>query len=369
MTKIAIIVGTRPEIIKCSPIICLCEERGIDYFVVHTGQHYSYEMDKIFFEQLKLPQPKYNLNIKSSAPFLQGEHTGKMLIEMEKIFLKEMPTIVLVQGDTNTVLAGALTTKKIATTRSFTGMDIKLGHIEACLRSGCDEMPEEINRKIADHLSDFLYAPTEQSMENARKENIDMKKVIFTGNTIVDAVNQISGMTGTNILQKLSLEKGMYFLATIHRQENVDSENRFRGIISGLERITKKFGLPVIYPIHPRAQNLIEKFGITMPEGIRLMQPLGYLEFLELQKGAKLILTDSGGVQEESCILGVPCVTLRDNTERPETLDVGSNMLAGTDPEQILKCTEKMLSAASWVSPFGDGKAAERIVDHILKNA
>src|SRR3989344_4671376 len=172
MTKIAIIVGTRPEIIKCSPIIRLCEERGIDYFVVYTGQHYNYEMDKIFFEQLKLPQPKYNLSIRSSAPFLQGEHTGKMLIEMEKIFLKEMPTIVLVQGDTNTVLAGALTAKKIATTRSFTGMDIKLGHIEACLRSGCDEMPEEINRKIADHLSDFLYAPTEQSMENARKENI-----------------------------------------------------------------------------------------------------------------------------------------------------------------------------------------------------
>ncbi len=371
MTKIAIIVGTRPEIIKCSPIIRLCEERHLDYFVIHTGQHFSYEMDKIFFEQLKLPEPKYKLNIKSSAPFLQGEHTGRMLIEIEKILLEEMPSIVLVQGDTNTVLAGALVTKKIATTQSFTGFNIKLGHVEACLRSYSDEMPEEINRKIADHLSDFLYAPTQQSVENALKENIGAEKIIVTGNTIVDALYQIDTIAkDESIFDRLNLRKRQYFLVTAHRQENVDSEDKLRGIISGLEKIHNKFGLTVLYPVHPRTQKLIEKFAIKIPNGITTTEPLGFLEFFQLQKNALLVLTDSGGVQEESCILGVPCVTLRENTERPETLAVGSNMLAGTDPETILDCTEKMLKLPlNWKNPFGDGKAAERIVEHILKNA
>ena len=368
--KISIVLGTRPEIIKFSPIIRLCEDRNIDYFVIHTGQHYSYEMDKIFFEQLKLPQPKYNLNIKSSAPFLQGEHTGKMLIEIEKILLNEMPSIVLVLGDTNTVLAGALTTKKITTTRSFTGFDIKLGHVEACTRSHCDEMPEELNRKITDHLSDFLYAPTDKSVENAVKENIDMRKVIVTGNTIVDAIRQISYIAKNgNILDELGLEKQKYFLVTVHRQENVDSEKRFRGIISGLEKVHKKFELPIIYAVHPRTRNLISKCSIEIPDFITTIDPLGIFEFFQLQKNSLAVITDSGGIQEESCILGVPCITLRDNTERPETLDVGSNILAGANPDDILACTEKMISKSRiWKNPFGDGKAAERIIDHILKN-
>lgn len=368
--KIAIIAGTRPEIIKFSPIIRICERDKIDYFVIHTGQHYSYEMDKIFFEQLKLPQPKYNLGIKSSAPHLQGEHTGRMLIEIEKILLKEMPSIVLVEGDTNTVLAGALATKKISTTRSFTGLDIKLGHVEACLRSHWDEMPEEINRKITDHMSDFLYAPTLKSTENAVKENIDRKKVIVTGNTVVDAINQIAEIaTDEKILSKLNLTKQKYFVVTSHRQENVDSEERFGGIIKGLEKLHEKYGLPIVYPIHPRTRKTMEKFNIEMPRGVIETEPLGFLEFFQLQKNALLVLTDSGGVQEESCILKVPCVTLRDNTERPETIDVGSNILAGTDPDTILSCVDEMLiRPREWTNPFGDGKAADKIIDHIKNN-
>ncbi len=376
MTKIAIIVGTRPEIIKCSPVIRLCEKRGIDYFVIHTGQHYSYEMDRMFFEELKLPQPRYNLNIKSPAPFLQGEHTGRMLIEIEKILLSQMPSIVLVQGDTNTVLAGALATKKLSTTSSFTGFDIKLGHIEACLRSYSKDMPEEINRKIADHLSDFLYAPTDKAVENALRENIDIERIIVTGNTIVDVIYQISNLAiadfrpkDENILKKFGLEKQRYFLVTAHRQENVDSEKKLRNIISGFEKIHKKFMLPILYPVHPRAQNLLNKFGVKIPGGVITTKPLGFFEFFHLQKNALLVLTDSGGVQEESCILKVPCVTLRDSTERPETLDIGSNILAGTNPDNILKCTEMMLSKPrTWGNPFGDGKASERIIEHILKN-
>lgn len=370
MTKIAIIVGTRPEIIKCSPVIRLCEKRGIDYFVIHTGQHYSYEMDKIFFEELHLPPPRYNLNIKSPAPFLQGEHTGRMLIEIEKILLSQMPSIVLVQGDTNTVLAGALATKKLSTTSSFTGLDIKLGHIEACLRSYSKDMPEEINRKIADHLSDFLYAPTDKAVENALRENIDIERIIVTGNTIVDVIYQLSNLViYENILKKFGLEKQRYFLVTAHRQENVDSEKKFRNILSGFEKIHIKFRLPILYPVHPRAQNLLNKFGVKIPEGVITTKPLGFFEFFHLQKNALLVLTDSGGVQEESCILKVPCVTLRDSTERPETLDVGSNILAGTNPDNILKCTEMMLSKPrTWNNPFGDGKASERIIEHILKN-
>ncbi|HLC77318.1 MAG TPA: UDP-N-acetylglucosamine 2-epimerase (non-hydrolyzing) [archaeon] len=368
--KIAIIVGTRPEIIKFSPIIRICERDKIDYFVIHTGQHYSYEMDSIFFKQLKLPQPKYNLGIKSSAPHLQGEHTGKMLIEIEKILLKEMPSIVLVLGDTNTVLAGALTTKKITTTKSFTGFDIKLGHIEACIRSHWDEMPEEVNRKIADHLSDFLYAPTAKSVDNAHRENIDMSKIIITGNTIVDAVHQISEIAkDVKILDDMKLDGQKYLVATMHRQENVNSEKRFVGILKGLEKIYKKYRMPIVYPIHPRTRKIIDKMGIVMPEGVIETEPLGVLEFFQLQKNACLVLTDSGGVQEETCILGVPCVTLRDNTERPETLDVGSNILAGADPDVILSCVDEMLTRPrEWKNPFGDGNAAEKIIQHILKN-
>lgn len=230
-------------------------------------------------------------------------------------------------------------------------------------------MPEEINRLLADHCSDYLFAPTEYSREILLGEGVPNDKIFVTGNTIVDAVNQNLSISKekVNPLNDLDLSSGEYFLVTVHRQENVDVKERFEGIIKGLELIVKEFELPVIYPVHPRAKKMMEHFGLRS-EKIRLIDPLDYLSFLYLESKASLVLTDSGGVQEESCILNVPCVTLRDNTERPETIDVESNTLAGTNPERILDSVKKMIEVTNdWENPFGDGKAGERIVE-VLEN-
>jgi UDP-N-acetylglucosamine 2-epimerase (non-hydrolysing) len=351
--KISIVLGTRPEIIKMAPIIRECERLGLDYFILHTGQHYSYNMDRIFFEQLKLPDAAYNLDVGSGS---HAEQTGKMLIGIERVLQKEQPDGVLVEGDTNTVLAGALAAVKLG---------VKVGHVEAGLRSYDKGMPEETNRILTDHCSDYLFAPTEKSRRILLGEGIANEKIFVTGNTIVDAVFQnleISKSRG-DVLSDLGLDSGDdYLLATIHRQENVDDEGRLRGVVEGLERVRRELGFDLIYPIHPRAKKQIERFGME-PTGVRLVEPLDYLSFLQLESNAKLVLTDSGGVQEEACILGVPCVTLRDNTERPETLDVGSNALAGTNPHRITEMVKLMLDKDdNWKNPFGDGKAAFRIV-------
>jgi UDP-N-acetylglucosamine 2-epimerase (non-hydrolysing) len=371
--KIGIILGTRPEIIKMSPVIRECEKQNIDYFILHTGQHYSYNLDKVFFQELELPEPKYNLNIGSGS---HAEETGKMLIGIEKILLKEEPNIILVEGDTNTVLAGALAASKlhISPYRACGVMGqspIKVGHIEAGLRSYDKDMPEEINRVLADHVSDYLFAPTEKARNILLGEGIPENKIFVTGNTIVDAVYQnleiARGKVDILNLDKLNLEKEEYFLITAHRQENVDEKERLKGILDGLELVHNEFGLPIIYPIHPRTQKRINEFGLKNPEGISLIEPLGFLEFLQLEANAELVLTDSGGVQEETCILKVPCVTLRDNTERPETIDVGSNVLAGTNQEKISNSVKLMLSKErNWMNPFGDGKSGIRIIK-ILK--
>jgi len=350
--KIGIVLGTRPEIIKMSVIITLCEKRNLDYFVIHTGQHYSYNMDKVFFENLELPDPKYNLDVGSGK---HGQQTGKILERVEQVLIKEKPSIILVQGDTNTVLAGALAATKL---------HIKVGHVEAGLRSYDRTMPEEINRVLTDHISDFLFAPTEQSKQTLLKEGIDENKVFVTGNTIVDAVYQNLEIASkkANVLKQLGLKEKEYFLVTAHRQENVDNKDRFQGILSGLQQLAKEYEMPVVYPIHPRSRKKMEEFGLSA-DNINLIDPQDLFGFLQLEQHAKLVLTDSGGVQEETCILGNPCVTLRDNTERPETLKVGSNVLAGTDPSRILKAVDMMLrKKEDWENPFGDGTASETIL-------
>jgi len=350
--KIAVILGTRPEIIKMSPIVRILEREAYEYFIVHSGQHYSYNMDKIFFEQLKLPEAKYNLEVGSGS---HAEQTGKMLISIELVLKKEKPKVVLVQGDTNTTLAGALAAVKLG---------IKVGHVEAGLRSYDRRMPEEINRTLVDHSSDLLFAPTQKSKTILLNEGIPEKKIFVTGNTIVDAVTQNLELSREKeqIFNELSIDKGKYFLVTVHRQENVDDEKRFKNILLGLEEVQKEFSLPIVYPIHPRARKKMEEFGLKV-NSIKIVEPLDYLSFLRLESNARLILTDSGGVQEEACILKVPCVTLRYSTERPETIDVGSNVLAGTEPSEIVSKTKYMLSKKnSWSNPFGDGRAAERIV-------
>lgn len=356
--KLAIILGTRPEIIKMSPIIRECIEKRIDFYILHTGQHYSYNMDRLFFEELNLPEVKYNLDVGSG---LHGEQTAKMITGIEKILLEDRPDVILVDGDTNTVLAGVLAGVKL---------HIKVGHVEAGLRSFDRKMPEEINRILADHASDFLFPPTIGSRDILLKEGINKDKIYVAGNTIVDSVYQNSkiAMEKRDTLKKLGLLENRYMLITVHREENVESKDRLEGIFQGLKLVYDKYRMPIFFPIHPRTENRIKKFGINIPVGLELISPQGYLDFLLLEKGASLILTDSGGIQEESCILLVPCVTLRYNTERPETVDVGANVIAGVEPLNICKHVEMSLkSKRCWLNPYGNGDAGSKIVEFLSR--
>ena len=353
--KTAVILGTRPEIIKMSPVIRELEKRQIEFFILHTGQHYSYNLDKVFIEQLKLPQAKHNLEVGSSS---HADQTGKILAGVEKVLQGECPDIVLVEGDTNSTLAAALASVKL---------NIKVGHIEAGLRSYDRTMPEEINRVLVDHCSDFLFVPTEKSRSILQKEGIDEDKLYVTGNTVVDAVNQNLKISKskTSVIDKLGVQYKKYILMTIHRQENVDYRARFASILEGVIRVATTHDLPVVYPVHPRARKMMTEFRLRpRSRQIIMTEPVDFLEFLQLESNARMILTDSGGVQEEACILSVPCVTLRDNTERPETIDVGANILAGTVPDKIVACSKTMMNKdIAWQNPFGDGKAAARIID------
>ena len=302
--KIAIIIGTRPEIIKMSPLIRACKKRGLDYFILHTGQHYDYLMDGQFFEDLDLEKPKYNLQVGVSS---FRKQLGSMTKSIAAILSEEKADIVYVQGDTNSVLAGALAAKKVGK---------KLGHHEAGLRSHDLTMPEEKNRIIVDNLADYLFAPTEVALKNLMEEGIKETKITLTGNTVVDALFQNLEISNkkVNILEKLGLEKNNFMTVTAHRAENVDSELRLKGILGGLELIGRHFKILIIFPMHPRTANKIKEFGLKIPDCVKIVEPLGYLEFLQLEAASKLIITDSGGVQEESCILKVPCLTIRDNT-------------------------------------------------------
>lgn len=353
---IAIVIGTRPEIIKMSPIIRLLEKTGREYFVVHTGQHYSYEMDRIFFEELKLPQPEFNLDVGSGT---HAEQTAKILTGTEHIFEQEKPDIVLVQGDTNSVLAGALAATK---------MHIAVGHVEAGLRSYDRKMPEEINRVLTDHIAEYLFVPTQKAKHNALIEGISPDRIYVTGNTIVDSVLQNLKIAESKkeILTRYFLKPGNYFLITSHRQENVDNKDHLINLFKTLEMLYNDYSIPIIFPMHPRTEKRLKEFQLTVPQGTTVIPPTGFLEFLILEANARLVLTDSGGVQEETCILKVPCVTLRENTERPETVEVGSNILGGTDPERIISSVKQMLKKETrWNNPFGDGMAAERIIKTI----
>lgn len=352
--KICIILGTRPEIIKLSPVIDECRKRQIEFFVIHTNQHYSAELDSIFFKELKLEDPKYNLNIGSCS---HSEMIGNMMILMEKILVKEKPSIVLVQGDTNSVLAGALCASKL---------QIPIGHIEAGLRSYDRKMPEETNRIIVDHISDFLFVPTNEAKNILEKENIDKEKIFDVGNTVVDAVfaNLDIAKKKSEILERFNLQEKEYSILTIHRPSNTDDKKTLKMIFDGLSK-TESLGIKkVIFLAHPRVSKKIEKEKIKIPQNIEKYGPIGYFDMLLLMSKAKIIFTDSGGIQEEACILNIPSITLRENTERPETIKVGSSLLVGSDTQKIFNATEKMLNnKKTWSNPFGDGKSAKKIID------
>lgn len=339
-----------------SSLIRECEKRKTDFFILHTNQHYSANLDKVFFEELKLPQPRYNLKVGSATHAIQ---TAKLLIGIEEVLLREAPDVAVVEGDTNTVLAGALAASKL---------HIKVAHIEAGLRSYSRRMPEEINRIITDHISDFLFAPTDKARSILLDEGIPQNKIYVTGNTVVDAVyqNLILAKKRSKILENYGLAKTKYFLVTVHREENANDKKRLIGILSGLKLVAKKYNFPAVCPIHPRTRKKIQEFKLTVDSAIRMINPVGYLDFLTLEVNAKLILTDSGGIQEESCILQIPCVTLRNNTERPETIEAGGNILAGVSPNGILDSVDKMLKKKkTWKHPFGNGLAGKTILDKL----
>lgn len=357
MKKICFIVGTRPEIIKLSPLILLSRKKRIPFTLIHTNQHYSPELDSVFFKELNLPQPDCNLSVGSGT---HAEITGNALMRIEKVLIQEKPTIVIVQGDTNSALAGALAAAKL---------HIPVAHVEAGLRSYFRGMPEEVNRIMIDHLAEYLFAPTKRDADILKKEGIEKKKIHIVGNTIVDAVREQSVLAQkSDVLKKLKISKRKFILVTAHREENVDVQARLAGILEGVDRAAKWARLPVIYPMHHRTCQRLKRFGLSLPATIRSVDPVGFLDSLTLQKNAALVITDSGGLQEESCILGTPCVTVRDNTERTDTLTIGSNMLAGTHPRKIERAARTMLARKrTWKQPFGKGDSAKRIIDILLK--
>lgn len=354
--RIGIVVGTRPEIIKMAPVVRACLARGTPYLLLHTGQHYSFEMDGVFFRELGLPPPHVNLEVGSTTPPTQ---IGTMLLGFEKILAAERPDVLLVEGDTNSVLAGALTAQK---------MGIPVGHVEAGLRSYDRGMPEEINRILTDHLAEWLFAPTEASRRILLAEQIADHRIHVTGNTVVDELLlQKSRAARPGLFAEFGVEPGRFMLATVHRAENTDVESRLRGIFEGLARSAQALGMPVLAALHPRTAARLETLGLSVDGGVRPLPPLGYLDFLGLHAAAALVLTDSGGLQEEACTLQVPCVTLRDNTERPESVAVGANRLAGADPAAIVESARAMRDRPrDWPNPFGDGRSGLRIVDLLL---
>ena len=365
--KIATILGTRPEIIKMAPIIAEIAKRNINQIVLHTGQHYDKEMSDNFFRDLEIPAPDYNIQVGSGT---HGKQTGLMMEGIEKILMEEKPDIVLVQGDTNAVLAGALVCAKL---------HIAVGHVEAGLRSFDLTMPEEINRRVADVCSIMYYIPTEESAINLLAEGFSRKNLFITGNTVVDACFrhlEIAKKRGfeEESLKELDIDNMDNILTlTMHRAENVDVKDRVKNIIDALKELND---MNIVFPIHPRTKHTLENFGLfdelNNLNHVHIVKPIGYLDFLLLTSKSTLILTDSGGLQEEAITLDVPALTLRYNTERPETVTAGGNILVGANKEAILENANKILNdkefaekMKSAINPYGQGDAAVKTVDAI----
>lgn len=354
--KIAIVLGTRPEIIKMAPILFACQEHRIPFVLIHTGQHYSPNMDEIFFQELGLPVPNYHLHL-GQLPY--RKQVGFFIKHITEVLKKEKPDVVLVQGDTMSVVAGALAANKFG---------IKVAHHEAGLRSHDITMLEEVNRIITDHVSDFLFTPTTTATTNLKEEGFEEGRIFLTGNTIVDVIHRYRDRIGDGTPAHLGLTPKGYFLVTAHRAENVDSRERLGRIFEGLNRLAQAYpDKDVVYPMHPRTKKMAEEFGLALTPRIRVIEPVGYFDMLKLQKQARLIITDSGGIQEEACVLEVPVVTIRDNTERPETVDAGVNVLVpGLLPDDLLAAVAAMIvKEHSWQNPFGSGDAALRIIGHL----
>ncbi len=364
--KICFVLGTRPEIIKLSPLINLCKKKKINHFIIHTGQHKLYMMEKKFFKDFKI-KPKYFLSANDTS-LKSNFFITKTMDKITKVYLKEKPNFIINQGDTNTVLASSLACNKLSNKKYGKKKIFQLVHVEAGLRSYDRSMPEEINRIISDQLSDFLFAPTKQSKKNLIKENINNSKIHIVGNTISDSIKQNIKKINLKTLDKYKLKKNKYFLITLHRPSMVDNKKNLLSIIKYFSVLSKLKKTRIIFPIHPRTQQKIDLFKIKNFNNFKIINPCNYFDFLSLQKYAKIIFTDSGGIQEESCILKTPCITIRKNTERPETLKIKSNILTGYNLPKVNNALNKMLKIKkNWKNPYGNN-VSQKILNILFKN-
>jgi UDP-N-acetylglucosamine 2-epimerase (non-hydrolysing) len=355
--KIIAVAGARPNFMKIAPLMAEFGKRpDIECKLVHTGQHYDESMSRVFFEELGIPKPDVNLEVGSAS---HAQQTAEIMKRFEPVVLESKPDAVLVVGDVNSTIACGLVTVKLGA---------KLIHVEAGLRSFDRTMPEEINRLLTDAISDMLFCTEESGVRNLRNEGVSAEKIHLVGNVMIDTLlRHRERAEDSAVLDQLRLGKGQYAVLTLHRPANVDSDGVLSRLLDVLEVIQRDW--PVVFPVHPRTRQNLGRLGLTARtgrmSGLRLVDPIGYLDFLKLMSHAKFVMTDSGGIQEETTVLGVPCLTLRDNTERPVTVEMGTNQLVGREPEHILagyrRITASPPDATTRVPPLWDGRAAQRI--------
>lgn len=346
--KIITVVGARPQFIKAaalSPHLAL--QQDIEELIVHTGQHFDRGMSDVFFDQLSIPDPYINLNIGGGS---HGQNTGRMIEALEKVFLAESPSAVVVYGDTDSTLASAVAAAKLG---------ILLAHVEAGLRSYRRAMPEEINRVLTDHASDILYAPCQSAVDHLRGEGIKSEKIVLSGDVMLDSVKNFLTLAKQqpSVLKKMGLQPAQYQLLTLHRKENVDDRESLNRILAGIGT----FGFPTLFLMHPRTKKRIEEFDIALPACVRTEEPQGYLEMLSLIQGASAVLTDSGGLQKEAYFLGLPCITLREETEWKELVEAGANVLTGSNTRMIIEALSSFREINLPKNIYGDGRAGSSI--------
>jgi UDP-N-acetylglucosamine 2-epimerase (non-hydrolysing) len=364
MLKVINVVGARPNFMKVAPIVAAMKRRSSEFqsFMVHTGQHYDPRMSDAFFSDLDMPEPDIYLGVGSGSHAVQ---TGTVMQALEPVLLKEKPDWVLVVGDVNSTLAGALVCAKLG---------IKVAHVEAGLRSRDRTMPEEINRLLTDQISDLLLTPSRDGDANLLAEGVPEERIRFVGNVMIDSLlGNLERARKSSTLADLNLSGKDYALLTLHRPSNVDQKDGFGGILDSLREIARQ--MPIVFPAHPRTRKMIHELGLSEKverAGLKVIEPVGYLGFVQLLERARLVLTDSGGIQEETTVLGVPCITLRETTERPITVEVGTNIIAGTNPARIVEAARQALESpadksAIRIPELWDGYTAERILDALIE--
>ena len=355
--KILHVVGARPNFMKAAPVMAaLANSDGVSQLLVHTGQHYDTKMSEIFFNQLGMPKPDINLGVGSGSHAMQ---TAQIMLRIEEVLLDRKPDLILVYGDVNSTLAASLVCVKLL---------IPVGHVEAGLRSFDMTMPEETNRLLTDQVADLLFTPSKDGDQNLFREGIAPEKIHLVGNVMIDTLVHLLPKINGFRTQKDRLGFDTYALVTLHRPSNVDEPEMLNKVISTLESLSND--IPVIFPVHPRTfENIIKSKIAVKNSRLKLVEPIGYLEFLSLQKSAKIVITDSGGIQEETTFLGVPCLTVRENTERPITIELGTNTLVGQNMDTLRKEAYNILNGKGkkgTIPPLWDGKASERIAEIIL---